>query len=316
MGVDTLKPANLISGNSYTLTYQWIDAASCVHSASQSFSIYGLSTDFPSNEITLNSVNGSVSTPFSFINPQNLQPYQPLWNSLPIYKSCNNSSNNTYSIAFNTSIPTFNSYHIDWGDNQMSSGSYGSSPTHIYTNTGLYLVTITLYYPNGCSTSGSFYIYFGVMPNVGGNTPGGAFCISPGQNSAPVDYRITDWENDPIGLPYYFEFNDGTKDTAYSPLVNPLTGITTNPNLVYINDTLYYRRIFTSGSCGLIISPATKARISYYYINTKGESTAVANYTNENTASVNETIEQLNKRIVIPIKTFTTSPIHFLLLNI
>ena len=71
---------------------------------------------------------------------------------------------------------------------------------------------------------------------------------------------------------------------------------------IYINSeylTTFFIPDFTSGSCGLIISPATKARISYYYINTKGESTAVANYTNENTASVNETIEQLNKRIVI-----------------
>ena len=71
---------------------------------------------------------------------------------------------------------------------------------------------------------------------------------------------------------------------------------------IYINSkylTTFFIPDFTSGSCGLIISPATKARISYYYINTKGESTAVADYTNENTASVNETIEQLNKRIVI-----------------
>ena len=71
---------------------------------------------------------------------------------------------------------------------------------------------------------------------------------------------------------------------------------------IYINSeylTTFFMPDFTSGSCGLIISPATKARISYYYINTKGESTAVANYTNENIASVKETIEQLNKKIVI-----------------
>jgi chromosome segregation ATPase len=71
---------------------------------------------------------------------------------------------------------------------------------------------------------------------------------------------------------------------------------------IYINSeylTTFFIPDFTSGSCGLTISPATKARISYYYINTKEESTTVAKYTNENTASVNETIEQLNKRIVI-----------------
>lgn len=71
---------------------------------------------------------------------------------------------------------------------------------------------------------------------------------------------------------------------------------------IYINSeylTTFFIPDFTSGSCGLIISPATKARISYYYINIKGASNVVANYTNENTTSVKETIEQLNKRIVI-----------------
>jgi len=69
---------------------------------------------------------------------------------------------------------------------------------------------------------------------------------------------------------------------------------------VYVNSeylTSFFVPDFTSGSCGIIISPETKARISYYYINKKGEGNPVASYTNENTASVNETIEELNKRI-------------------
>ncbi len=69
---------------------------------------------------------------------------------------------------------------------------------------------------------------------------------------------------------------------------------------VYVNSeylTSFFVPDFTSGSCGIIISPETKARISYYYINKKGEGNPIASYTNENTASVNETIEDLNKRI-------------------
>jgi len=69
---------------------------------------------------------------------------------------------------------------------------------------------------------------------------------------------------------------------------------------VYVNSeylTSFFVPDFTSGSCGIIISPETKARISYYYINKKGEGNPVASYKNENTASVNETIEELNKRI-------------------
>ena len=70
---------------------------------------------------------------------------------------------------------------------------------------------------------------------------------------------------------------------------------------VYVNSdylTTFFVPDYTSGSCGLIISPETKARISYYYVNTKGENNSVASYVNENTPSINATIEELNKKIV------------------
>jgi len=69
---------------------------------------------------------------------------------------------------------------------------------------------------------------------------------------------------------------------------------------VYVNSdylTTFFVPDYTSGSCGLIISPETKARISYYYVNTKGENNSVASYVNENTPSINATIEELNKKI-------------------
>ena len=53
---------------------------------------------------------------------------------------------------------------------------------------------------------------------------------------------------------------------------------------VYVNSkylTTFFVPEFTYGSCGIIISPETKARISYYYINTKGERNPVATYTND-----------------------------------
>ncbi|MDG1348115.1 MAG: hypothetical protein P8P67_00200 [Flavobacteriales bacterium] len=69
---------------------------------------------------------------------------------------------------------------------------------------------------------------------------------------------------------------------------------------VYVNSdylTTFFVPDYTSGACGLIISPETKARISYYYLNTKGENNTVASYVNENTPSINATIEELNKKI-------------------
>jgi len=71
---------------------------------------------------------------------------------------------------------------------------------------------------------------------------------------------------------------------------------------VYINSeylTTFFIPDFSNGSCGLIISPETKARISYYHINIEGENNIVADYKNDNIEDVNSTIEELNKRIKI-----------------
>ena len=70
---------------------------------------------------------------------------------------------------------------------------------------------------------------------------------------------------------------------------------------VYVNSnylTTFFVPDYTSGSCGLIISSRTKARVSYYYVNAKGGNNPVASYVNENTPSINATIEELNKKIV------------------
>ena len=70
---------------------------------------------------------------------------------------------------------------------------------------------------------------------------------------------------------------------------------------IYVNSdylNTFFIPDYTNGSCGLIISPETKARVAYYYINTKGgNEQSVATYTNENTTNVNTTIEDLNKEI-------------------
>ena len=70
---------------------------------------------------------------------------------------------------------------------------------------------------------------------------------------------------------------------------------------VYVNSdyiTTFFIPDYTSGSCGLIISPETKARIAYYHINTQGESTTpTTSYTNGNTSNINTTIEELNRKI-------------------
>jgi len=70
---------------------------------------------------------------------------------------------------------------------------------------------------------------------------------------------------------------------------------------VYVNSdylTTFFIPDYTNGSCGLIISPETKARIAYFHINTKGENTTpITNYADENTSTTNATTEELNRKI-------------------
>ena len=72
---------------------------------------------------------------------------------------------------------------------------------------------------------------------------------------------------------------------------------------IYINKTFlttFSVSDFTTGACGLIISPETKARISYYYINIKGEKNLVANWDTDRVKNVitnDSKLKELNKEI-------------------
>ena len=70
---------------------------------------------------------------------------------------------------------------------------------------------------------------------------------------------------------------------------------------VYVNSdylTTFFIPDYSNGSCGLIISPETKARVAYYHVNTKGENTTpTTSYADENTSNTNTTIEELNRKI-------------------
>lgn len=69
---------------------------------------------------------------------------------------------------------------------------------------------------------------------------------------------------------------------------------------VYVNSeylTTFFVPDFTNGSCGLIITPETKARVSYYHINVKGEKNIVENYTAEKPKNTNTSTQELDKKI-------------------
>ena len=70
---------------------------------------------------------------------------------------------------------------------------------------------------------------------------------------------------------------------------------------VYINNdylTTFFNPDYRRGSCGIIISPETKARIAYYHLNTQGESTTLTvTNTSQITSNTNTEIEELNREI-------------------
>ena len=71
---------------------------------------------------------------------------------------------------------------------------------------------------------------------------------------------------------------------------------------VYINDdylTTFFNPEYRNGSCGLIISAETKARIAYYYLNTKKNTTLTANNTSKITSNTNNEVEELNNKMAL-----------------
>ncbi len=70
---------------------------------------------------------------------------------------------------------------------------------------------------------------------------------------------------------------------------------------VYINNdylTTFFNPDYRRGSCGLIISAETKARIAYYHLNTQAESTTpTATSTSKITSNTNTELEKLNNKI-------------------
>ena len=71
---------------------------------------------------------------------------------------------------------------------------------------------------------------------------------------------------------------------------------------VYLNNeylTNFINSDYTNGSCGLVISPETKARIAYFNVNTKGKKTTTKTTYNINNNNTNTSIEELNIKITI-----------------
>ena len=120
------------------------------------------------------------------------------------------------------------------------------------------------------------------------------------------EYRIKQLENNKYKILSGTNKNDGwVKNSAINTVdEHNAIEIRSENNIydVYTNNkyiTTFFIPDYTNGSCGLIISPKTKARVSYYYIYIKGENnTKVASFIENNNDNINSTIEDLNRKIV------------------
>jgi len=237
-----LDPSQLPVG-SHTVVYTFTNAAGCTDSDSQNISITGFnftgsSVNFAVSEVTTSGPSPILATSF---------------NGITTYSICSGGANATFLLSPLSGLSNFPNYSINWGDGtSVQTGTYSSTNliTHQYNTAGLYTVTIQLSTSTGCSIDTTINLYYGSTQTLGLSTPGNTtVCLAPGQDSVFFDFEISNWQNDPDGISYSFNSNDGSSKPAVSPLVNG--GTSQYPFIIYDATTqkAYYRHYFKGSSC-------------------------------------------------------------------
>lgn len=240
-----LIPSQLSPGT-YTLRYTYTDSFNCTTFKDQTITITGILLNGTSPNILVSDA-GSVPT----------VPLSPsLFSGLQTFSICTAASSAIFQIQ-PIGLPSFTNYSINWGDGSpLSTGVFTSAipfVVHQYMIAGIYPVTLTLSDVNGCSISSTFNLFYGSTQSLGLSTPGNTtVCLSPGTDVIALDFEISNWQNDPIGIQYQFGANDTSSSiTVNAPLVNT-SGQTAHPKLIYnpTSQKLFYRHFFGQSSCG------------------------------------------------------------------
>jgi L-amino acid N-acyltransferase YncA/uncharacterized protein (DUF2235 family)/predicted ATP-grasp superfamily ATP-dependent carboligase len=256
-----LDPSELPEGT-HTLVYTVSNTYGCSNSTSQQFSITGFD---------LISAYDLIVTPIPV--PTSGVPYiQPtLSNGTLTYSACSGGTSATFGVNFSQSLSYFQSYSINWGDGtSVSTGTVSTSTSvnHQYNTAGIYTAQVQLTTSGGCTLDTSFNFYFGASAQLGVQSLGATkACLTSSTDTFVVETKILNWENDPSGIVYSFSSNDGgSTKTATSPLV--INGISQYPLFLSYNsttNTLVYRHIFNSNSCGAL-SPLAGNNVFYIAI--------------------------------------------------
>ena len=237
-----IDPSQLPVG-SHTVTYTYTNTSGCTSSNTQNititgFNFYGASVNLAVSEVTTTGPSPILATSF---------------NGITTYSICSGGANATFLLSPLAGLSNFANYSIDWGDGSaVQSGTYSSTNliTHQYNTAGLYTTTVQLSTSTGCSIDTTINLYFGSTQTLGLSTPGNTtVCLAPGQDSVYFDFEISNWQNDPDGISYTFNSNDGSSKPAVSPLING--GVSQFPFIIYDATTqkAYYRHYFQGSSC-------------------------------------------------------------------
>ena len=237
-----IDPSQLPVG-SHTVTYTYTNTSGCTSSNTQNititgFNFSGASVNFAVSEVTTTGPSPILATSF---------------NGITTYSICSGGANATFLLSPLAGLSNFANYSIDWGDGgAVQTGTYSSTNliTHQYNTAGLYTTTVQLSTSTGCSIDTTINLYFGSTQTLGLSTPGNTtVCLAPGQDSVYFDFEISNWQNDPDGISYTFNSNDGSSKPAVSPLING--GVSQFPFIIYNATTqkAYYRHYFQGSSC-------------------------------------------------------------------
>ncbi len=176
----------------------------------------GDSKVFPVTLITGGSCVPDTVTQWVTINPNDLPDVSI--ESVGIYNfvNCAPTNDRNYELAINNTSATRAEntfYTIDWGDGtpNYSAADLPDGTSHVYSEVGLYHLTVSVRGANGCWAQETVPFFYGSNP--GGN-------IVPVSNQiacVPEDVRFTisGTEQNPPGTTYKVWVNDGLGDTTY-----------------------------------------------------------------------------------------------------
>ncbi len=169
------------------------------------------------------------------IDTVTISNYINIGNTLVPNFTVNNSTGcGTLNAIFNCSVPNATGWLWNFGDGGTSTLQ---NPSHLYTNTGNYNVTLTVTTTTGCNGTVTLPNYILIDP-----LPVANFTVAQVNPCDPYTFQFTNTSTD--GITYLWEFGDGTTATSQ------------NPVHVYPEDSTYNVTIhvFSANGCETILT--------------------------------------------------------------